>query len=207
MTQKRPRIMAASQAAMAMSPISPGASSIGHVPSPSSGSFHQHMQDPGSYLYAPLANQPPPFLVPVRQQAQNSTSNVTGAGQAADRSTQLQQGQQDQGAHPSQQAAAALAVQRGGGADNSRNMVKQEEANERTNAAALAAQSTVGQGQNASQAQRQTQQQTSQQGPQSAAISVATQAADLTQVNPNSVEGLSFSDDFRDPFMGFLEVD
>lgn len=199
MTQKRPRIVAGSPAQTAASAVTPGVAPMGHVSSPSNATFNQPIQDPGSYLYAPLANQPPPLLVPVRQHPTQSGSNATGAGQAAQLTTQSQQQEAQRREHSSLPAAAALANSSTESTPANATSVKAEDGAENANTS-LAANPAPG----LSQSQGA---QTSQQTQQPAGAQASAQVSEQVTANPTSVEGLSFSDDFRDPFMGFLEVD
>ena len=142
--------------------------------------FAQAFPSPANFLYSPLANHPAPLLTPVRQSIQQQTA--LGAGDQ--RQNQVVSSTMNGPAPMAQMQSSS--VKQEGKADSA--------------ASILVAQATSAQ---------QTRRQSDVQGIQAASQTRqgGSQASQPSQANPNSVEGLSFSDDFRDPFMGFLEVE
>ena len=201
--QKRPRMIASTQAQVPGDPAAASSAALDQQALINSvgDSFQQQLQNPGNYLYAPLANQPPPFLVPVRQPGSQvaSTAPMTEAA--------VQQVQQSQPQQQSQQPTTTLPSSTAGMQSSNGSSVKQEERHDQ-NGSSSAPQGPPPQAQATAQPPNQAQRARS--GQPSGAqeqIQSAVRTGATEQINPNSVEGLSFSDDFRDPFMGFLEVD
>ncbi|KAL9092482.1 MAG: hypothetical protein Q9159_000829 [Coniocarpon cinnabarinum] len=130
------------------------------------------MQNPANLLYAP-GNQPAPMLRPVRHSS--STSSNSG----------VSQNQQATAAHGTSTAAPTAQMQAAPD-------IKSEITDNPQAPAVLAAQGTAAQ----TRAREAANQGQLSESDQRQAVAVP------PQPDPNFIEGLSFSDDFRDPFMG-----